>query len=99
MFISVNVERETREAAIVALDAVRAELEPKGVSVKEGSWGYRLLVVDDPDGNQAFFNYPSETASDKMVRDEADSVDKSAHFRGEIKHLIEIGLDGVSAQG
>ncbi|PYU16995.1 MAG: hypothetical protein DMG37_01005 [Acidobacteria bacterium] len=29
------------------------------------SWGYRLLVVDDPDGNQLFFNYPNETASRK----------------------------------
>jgi catechol 2,3-dioxygenase-like lactoylglutathione lyase family enzyme len=62
MFISVNVERETREAAIEAVDTLRAEFEAKGVSVKEGSWGYRLLVVDDPDGNQLFFNYPSETA-------------------------------------
>jgi len=68
MFISVNVERETREAA---LDALRAELEAKGVSVKEGSWGYRLLVVDDPDGNQLFFNYPNDTASGKIVGDEA----------------------------
>jgi len=59
MFISLNIERE---AQITALDALRAELEAKGVSVKEGSWGYRLLVVDDPDGNQLFFNYPSETA-------------------------------------
>ncbi len=32
------------------------------VPVKEGSWGYRLLVVDDLDGNQLFFNYPAETA-------------------------------------
>ncbi len=67
MFISLNVERETREAtreaAIAAVDALRTELEAKGVSVKEGSWGYRLLVVDDPDGNQLFFNYPAETAS------------------------------------
>ena len=63
MFISVNVEPETREAQIAALDALRAELEAKGVPVKEGSWGYRLLVVDDPDGNQLFFNYPNETAS------------------------------------
>jgi catechol 2,3-dioxygenase-like lactoylglutathione lyase family enzyme len=70
MFISVNVEQETREAAIAALDALRAELEAKGVSVKEGSWGYRILVVDDPDGNQLFFNYPNETASGKVVRDE-----------------------------
>jgi catechol 2,3-dioxygenase-like lactoylglutathione lyase family enzyme len=67
MFISVNVEQETREAAIAALDGLRAELEAKGVSVKEGSWDYRLLVVDDPDGNQLFFNYPNETASGKIV--------------------------------
>jgi uncharacterized glyoxalase superfamily protein PhnB len=63
MFISVNVEAETREAAVAALDALRKELEANGVPVNEGSWGYRLLVVDDPDGNQLFFNYPNETAS------------------------------------
>ncbi len=71
MFISINAEQETREAAIAeqiaALDALRAELEAKGVSVKEGSWGYRVLVVDDPDGNQLFFNYPNETASAKTA--------------------------------
>src|SRR5512146_1577863 len=33
-FISLNVEPETREAAIAALDALRAELEAKGVPVK-----------------------------------------------------------------
>src|SRR5580692_9837483 len=71
MFISLNVEPETGEAAVAALDALRAELEAKGVPVKEGSWGYRLLVVDDPDGNQLFFNYPNETASGKIVRDVA----------------------------
>jgi catechol 2,3-dioxygenase-like lactoylglutathione lyase family enzyme len=71
MFISVNVDPETRGAAIAALDALRAELEANGVSVKEGSWGYRLLVVDDPDGNQLFFNYPNETASGKIAGDEA----------------------------
>ena len=70
MFISVNVEPETREASIAALDALRAELEAKSVAVKEGSWGYRLLVVDDPDGNQLFFNYPNDTASGRIVRDE-----------------------------
>jgi|SRR5208282_4678059 catechol 2,3-dioxygenase-like lactoylglutathione lyase family enzyme len=71
MFISVNVEEQTPEAAIAALDALRAELEAKGVPVKEGSWGYRLLVIDDPDGNQLFFNYPAETASAKT--DSAES--------------------------
>ena len=63
LFISLNVEPATHEAATAALDGLRAELEAKGVAVNEGSWGYRLLVIDDPDGNQLFFNYPGETAS------------------------------------
>jgi len=64
MLISLNVEPVTQ---VAALDALRAELEAKGVPVTEGLWGYRLLVVDDPDGNQLFFNYPNETASGKTV--------------------------------
>lgn len=60
LFVSLNAEPQTREAAIAALDALRAELESKGVAVKNGSWGYRLLVVADPDGNQLFFNYPND---------------------------------------
>ena len=60
MFISLNAEPATQ---VAALDALRAEFEAKGVLVKEGWWGYRLLVVDDLDGNQLFFNYPNETAS------------------------------------
>ena len=71
MFISLNIEPATRETSTAAVDALRAELEARGVAVKEGSWGYRLLVVDDPDGNQLFFNYPNETVSGKMVRDGA----------------------------
>jgi catechol 2,3-dioxygenase-like lactoylglutathione lyase family enzyme len=63
IFISLDVEPHTHEAATAAVDALRAEFEAKGVAVKEGSWGYRLLVVDDPDGNQLFFNYPNEPAS------------------------------------
>ena len=59
MFISLNVEPATREAAAAAVDVLRAELEAKGVLVTEGSWGYRLLVIDDPDGNQLLFNYPA----------------------------------------
>src|SRR5213595_786914 len=62
MFISLNVEPETHEAAVAALDALRAELEAKGAPVKDGRWGYRLLVVEDPDGNQLYFNYPNELA-------------------------------------
>jgi len=66
MFISVSGEQETREAATSALDALRVELEGNGVSVTEGVWGYRLLVVDDPDGNQLFFNYPKEATPGKV---------------------------------
>ncbi len=60
VFISLNVEPPTHEAAVAAVDALRAEFETRGVTVKDGSWGYRLLVVDDLDGNQLLFNYPSE---------------------------------------
>jgi catechol 2,3-dioxygenase-like lactoylglutathione lyase family enzyme len=60
IFISLTTEPATAEAGIAAVDAVRAELEAKGVAVKDGSWGYRLIVVDDLDGNQIFFNYPHE---------------------------------------
>jgi catechol 2,3-dioxygenase-like lactoylglutathione lyase family enzyme len=70
MFISLNGEPATPQAATAALDSLRAELEARGVLVKEGSWGYRLLVVDDPDGNQLFFNYPNDTASSTTAHDE-----------------------------
>ena len=62
VFISLNVEPEMREAAVAALDSLRAELEGRGVSVKDGYWGYKLLIVEDLDGNQLFFNYPNEPA-------------------------------------
>src|SRR5437016_3193484 len=61
-FVSLNTEPATATGTTAAVDALRAELEAKGVAVKDGSWGYRLLVVDDPDGNQLFFNYPKESA-------------------------------------
>ena len=64
MFISLNVVPETLEAEVAALDALRAELEARGVPVKDGHWGYRVLVVEDLDGNQLFFNYPSEPGLD-----------------------------------
>ncbi len=64
MFISLNSEPE---AQIAAIDALRAEFGARGVPVKEGWWGYRLLVVDDPDGNQLAFNYPNEAASHSVA--------------------------------
>jgi catechol 2,3-dioxygenase-like lactoylglutathione lyase family enzyme len=51
MFISLDVE---------VLNALRAELEGRGVDVKDGQWGYRLMVIVDPDGNLLYFPYPSE---------------------------------------
>jgi catechol 2,3-dioxygenase-like lactoylglutathione lyase family enzyme len=41
-----------------AVDRLRIEFEGKGVHVEDGYWGYPLLVVRDPDGNELFFNYP-----------------------------------------
>jgi catechol 2,3-dioxygenase-like lactoylglutathione lyase family enzyme len=60
IFISLNGEPPTPEAYVAELDALRAELEIKGVPVREGSWVYRLLVVDDLDGNRLLFNYPGD---------------------------------------
>jgi catechol 2,3-dioxygenase-like lactoylglutathione lyase family enzyme len=51
MFISLDVD---------VLHAVRAELEGKGVEVKDGWWGYPLMVIHDPDGNELYFNYPND---------------------------------------
>ena len=45
MFISLNVEPATHEAEVAAIDAVGAELEARGVPVKDGGWGYRLLMT------------------------------------------------------
>ena len=48
MFISLDEE---------VLNALRAELEGRGVNVKEGLWGYRVMVIVDPDGNEFYFPY------------------------------------------
>ncbi len=40
-------------------EAMRAEMEAKGIA-REGRWGYRLVIVADPDGNELWFNYPGE---------------------------------------
>ena len=47
---------------VPVLNALRAELESKGVDVKDGFWGYRLMVIVDPDGNELYFNYPDDAA-------------------------------------
>ena len=48
MFISLDGE---------VLNALRAELEGRGVDVKDGLWGYRVMVIVDPDGNEFYFAY------------------------------------------
>jgi catechol 2,3-dioxygenase-like lactoylglutathione lyase family enzyme len=48
MFISLDAE---------VLNALRAELEGRGVDVKDGLWGYRVMVIVDPDGNEFYFPY------------------------------------------
>ena len=54
MFISLDV---------AVLNALRAELEGRGVAVKDGQWGYRLMVIADPDGNELYFPYPASHAA------------------------------------
>jgi len=49
------------------LDALRAELEGRGVDVKDGQWGYRLMVTADPDGNELYFPYPASAATDSVI--------------------------------
>jgi catechol 2,3-dioxygenase-like lactoylglutathione lyase family enzyme len=61
MFISLNADvalAKLRAEVEKALDRLRAEFEGRGVDVEDGWWGYRLLVVRDPDGNELYFNYP-----------------------------------------
>jgi catechol 2,3-dioxygenase-like lactoylglutathione lyase family enzyme len=49
MFISLDPEPFAR---------LRAEFEQRGAPVKKGWWGYELMVVEDPDGNELFFPEP-----------------------------------------
>jgi catechol 2,3-dioxygenase-like lactoylglutathione lyase family enzyme len=51
IFVSLDVD---------VLQALRAELEVRRVAVKDGSWGYQLMVVHDPDGNELYFPYPKD---------------------------------------
>lgn len=48
------------------VDEVRAELAGRGVDVRDGQWGYRLLVVADPDGNELWFPYPHDEAQEPV---------------------------------
>jgi len=50
-----------------ALDALRAELEGRGVAVRDGQWGYRLMVIADADGNELYFPYPTPPATGSLI--------------------------------
>jgi catechol 2,3-dioxygenase-like lactoylglutathione lyase family enzyme len=63
MFISLDPD---------VLDALRAELEGRGVDVKDGQWGYRLMVVKDPDGNELYFPYPKSPGGDSSKQSQND---------------------------
>jgi catechol 2,3-dioxygenase-like lactoylglutathione lyase family enzyme len=63
MFISLDVS---------VLDALRAELEARGVDVKDGQWGYRLMVIADPDGNELYFPYPTSLATSPLITSNAE---------------------------
>ncbi|WP_293989894.1 glyoxalase superfamily protein [Sphingomonas sp.] len=39
------------------IDGVREQFERAGIAVRDGHWGYRVMIVDDPDGNQLLFPY------------------------------------------
>lgn len=41
-----------------AFEALGAACSAKSVQTKPGEWGYELLVIEDPDGNQLFFPKP-----------------------------------------
>jgi catechol 2,3-dioxygenase-like lactoylglutathione lyase family enzyme len=41
-------------------DALRSDLQQKGVPLKDGWWGKQLMIVEDPDGNQLYFADPHE---------------------------------------
>jgi uncharacterized glyoxalase superfamily protein PhnB len=42
-------------------DALWPELKAKGVAVRDGWWGYRSKIIDDPDGNELYFPDPGQT--------------------------------------
>jgi len=63
MFISLDLD---------VLHALRSEYEQKGVDVKDGWWGYNLMVIRDPDGNELFFPYPKDPAAETPATDIAN---------------------------
>jgi catechol 2,3-dioxygenase-like lactoylglutathione lyase family enzyme len=40
------------------IHTLRAEFEGKRVEVKDGFWGYPIMIIKDPDGNEIYFQVP-----------------------------------------
>lgn len=56
---------------------VRHSFERRGAPVRDGWWGYRLMIVEDPDGNQLYFPY-GDVGTAAVDR----SADNAAPIRG-----------------
>lgn len=44
------------------ISETRSRFDKAGVTVRDGWWGYPLMVVEDPDGNQLYFPCDDESA-------------------------------------
>jgi catechol 2,3-dioxygenase-like lactoylglutathione lyase family enzyme len=67
-------------------------------------WGYRLLAVEDLDGNQLFFNYPNEPlateAVNQLVVAKADSNRMEMHLTPETAKPNDVaGISGGACEG
>ena len=59
---------------VSVLDALRAELEGRGVDVRDGQWGYRLMVIADPDGNELYFPYTTSLCYSPLITSNAEQL-------------------------
>jgi catechol 2,3-dioxygenase-like lactoylglutathione lyase family enzyme len=65
MFISLDLDaplQKLSDEVTLSLDRLRVEFASRGVAVRDGWWGYRVLIVTDPDGNELYFNYPDASS-------------------------------------
>ena len=60
---SQSPEKVGRALIFISLESevllvLRADLEARGVPAKDGHWGYPVMIVQDPDGNDLYFPRP-----------------------------------------
>jgi catechol 2,3-dioxygenase-like lactoylglutathione lyase family enzyme len=69
--IIVSAQRETKigqgmlfiELTAADFAALPALLAQNGVGSKRGHWGYRVIIVADPDGNELYFPDPTDAGT------------------------------------